>query len=514
MTLSRESAATRRWDVSIALKRVRTFVGSRALPSPLIAICGVVGLVLIVVSTGYGFHRDELYFIVAGSHPAFGYVDQPPLTPLISAAMANLLGVSPTAIRLLPALAAALVVVLTGLMARELGGSGRAQVLASMTAAVSGVLAEGHLDHTTTYDLLAWAVILWLVIRLLAGADRRLWLAVGLAAGVALENKDTPIFLAAGLAVGLVLARRWEVLVSRWTWAGLALALPIWLPNLVWQAGNGFPEITMAHAIAGDTAANRVLLLPMLLLFAGPLLFPVSIAGLGWLLRSRAGSPWRALGVAFTVIVGLVLASGGKFYYAAAFVPVLIAAGTIVLDAWLDEGRPRLRTASFAATSILSGALMAVIVLPGLPPATLASTPIPTLYDTSAEQIGWPQFVSTVQKVVDELPADQRSHAVVFTSNYSEAAALELFGSQMPPVYSGHNSYWYWGPPGADRTTVIVVGQGNPAFLNRYFETCQYAAVVDNGYGLDNQEQSKVVSVCSGLIGPWAEIWPELRHFD
>ena len=514
MTVAPESTEPARSRLGVALREVRASVGARRLPWPILAVGGAMGLVLLLVSAGYGFHRDELYFIVAGRHPAFGYVDQPPLTPLISAAVSNMLGVSPTALRLLPALTAAAIVVLTGLMTRELGGSGRAQLLASITAALSGVLAEGHLDHTTTYDLLAWAIILWLVIRLLAGADRRLWLAVGLVAGIALENKDTPVFLGSGLAAGVIVARRWDVLACRWTWAGLALALAVWAPNLGWQVANGFPEVTMAHAIAGDATANRTLLVPMLLLFAGPLLFPVSIAGLGWLLLGRDGAPWRTVGFAFPVIVAMVAASGGKFYYAAAFVPVLIAAGAIVLDYWLDGGHGRLRSASFAAAAAASGATMALLVLPILPPAVLNSTPIPSLYDTSVEQIGWPQYVATVDGVVDSLPAAERAHAVVVTGNYAEAAAVELLGTEGVPVYSGHNSYWDWGPPAADRTTAILIGIGVGGPLASYFHECSMAAQINNGYGVDNQEQYQTVWVCTGLRVPWSQIWPNFRHVD
>ena len=171
---------------------------------PVLLVAGLMVVVLLAVSGAYGFHRDELYFIVAGRHPAFGYPDQPPLTPLLSAASVALLGLSPTAVRVLPALAMGLVVVLTALMARDLGGSRRAQLLAAVTVALSGYLAAGHFDATATYDLLFGAVILWLLLKLLGGGDRRLWLAVGATAGIGLENKDTLLLLLLGLAVGVV----------------------------------------------------------------------------------------------------------------------------------------------------------------------------------------------------------------------------------------------------------------------------------------------------------------------
>src|SRR5664280_3667630 len=157
---------------------------------------------------------------------------------------------------------------------RDLGGSRRAQVLAAITATLSGYLGAGHLDTTTEPDLLAWAIVLWLLVKLLAGGDRRLWLMVGVVTGIGLENKDTLLFLGAGLAVGLVFARRWDVVRSRWAWAAIGIALLLWAPNLAWQAANGWPQLTMASNIGGYAADNRAQIVPFLWLFAGMLLFP------------------------------------------------------------------------------------------------------------------------------------------------------------------------------------------------------------------------------------------------
>ena len=299
---------------------VRPFTSLAAL-WPVFLVAGLMVVGLLAVSGAYGFHRDELYFIVAGRHPAFGYPDQPPLTPLLSAASVALLGLSPTAVRVLPALAMGLVVVLTALMARDLGASRRGQLLAAVTVALSGYLAAGHFDATATYDLLFAAVILWLLVKLLAGGDRRLWLAAGVAAGIGLQNKDTLLLLCVGLVVGLVLARRWDVLRSPWAWAAAGIALLLWAPNLAWQATHGWPQLTMAHVIAGDAAANQAQLLPVLWLFAGPLLFLVTVAGWAWMLLAKVASPWRAIAFAALVVLVLVVASGGKGYYAVGVAP-------------------------------------------------------------------------------------------------------------------------------------------------------------------------------------------------
>jgi hypothetical protein len=482
-----------------------------ALPWPVYLVAGVMVACLVAVSGAYGFHGDEMYFVVAGQHPAFGYVDQPPLTPLLSAASVAILGVSPTAVRVLPALEMGTVVLLVALIARDLGGSRRAQVLAALVAALSGYLGAGHLDTTTEPDLLAWALILWLLVKLLGGSDPRLWLAVGVVGGLALENKDTIAFLGAGLAVGFVATRRWDVIRSPWAWASIAIAAVLWLPNLAWQAANGWPQLTMASNIAGYAADNRAQIVPLLWLFTGPLLFPITLAGLAWILGARAAAPWRALGIAAIFAFGLVFVSGGKPYYAIGSAPLFMAAGAILLDRWFERGHTALKATAFVVAAVISGGLIALLTLPILPVATYARTSLPDAVPDTANQVGWPAFVATVESVVASLSPDQRNHAVILANDYSEASPLVLLGTGLPPVYSGHNSYWSWGPPSDDRTVVIHVGDWRPEDWGEFFDSCRDVAHIDNGLGIDNAEQGMPVTVCTGTRAPWRTMWPALR---
>jgi 4-amino-4-deoxy-L-arabinose transferase-like glycosyltransferase len=474
-------------------------------------IAGVMLAGLLALSGAYGLHGDEMYYVVAGQHPAFGYVDEPPLTPLLSAGSVALLGISPTAVRILPAIEMTLVVVLVALIARDLGGSPRAQLLGAITAALSGYLGAGHLDTTTELDLLVWAAIVWLLVRILRGDDVRWWLVVGVIAGIGLENKDTILFLGAGVAVGLLFTWRWDVVRSPWAWAGLGIAGLAWVPNLLWQAANGWPQLAMASQIAGYAARNRAQVIPLLWLFTGPLLFPVSAAGLMWVLFAPEGKPWRGLGIASVVAVGLVLVTGGKAYYAIGTAPLFMAAGAIIVDRWFARGHAGAKMASFGVAAALSGALVAYLTLPILPVAIYAKTTLPADVPDTANQAGWPQFVATVERVVAALPPDQRAHAVILTNDYSEASPLVLFGTGLPPVYSGHNAYWFWGPPPADRTVVVHVGDWRPADWSEFFVGCRDVAVIDNGLGIENGEQGKAVSVCPGLRAPWTALWPALR---
>jgi hypothetical protein len=473
----------------------------------LVALATVVGL--LALAPAYGFHRDELYFIVVGRHPAFGYVDQPPLTPLLSAAAVALLGLEPFALRVLPALTIGAVVLLSAAIAREMGGSRRAQALAAVVTAVSGYLAAGHSGVTATYDLGFWAVILWLATRLLRGGDPRLWVIVGAVAGLGLLNKHLVLFLVGGLFVGL-LAHRRDLLRTRWPWLGALVALLLWSPNLAWQAANGFPQLTMAGRIAGNGIENRVMLLPQLLLLAGPLLFPLSILGLWRLARAPELRPFRALATAFLAILGVVLLSGGKSYYVAGGLPILMAAGAIAAERWLQRGGWRAPVLGVATAGSL--VIVALLTLPVLPAATLATTPIPDIYPENAEQVGWPELVATVRDVVDALPADERSRAVILTGNYGEQGALELLGPGLPPAYSGHNSLADLGPPPDGRDVVVLVGWWGDQ-TGSSLGSCARQATIDNPAGMPNQERGAGVMVCRTLR-PWSEMWSKFRHTD
>ncbi|MFB9834101.1 glycosyltransferase family 39 protein, partial [Actinoallomurus acaciae] len=221
----------------------------------------VVGLaaVLSALSPRYGFHRDELYFLVAGGHPAWGYVDQPPLTPLIARAATALFGDTPAGLRVAATLAGAATVFVTALIARELNGGRRAQVFAALAAAVSGfVLAVGHMVSTATFDLLAWLVVAWLALGLARTGDGRRWPVLGAVVGLAMLNKYLVGMLAVALLIAVLSVGPRGVLRGRWPVAAVAIAAVIATPNLWWQATHGWPQLTVAGGISSDDgAANR-----------------------------------------------------------------------------------------------------------------------------------------------------------------------------------------------------------------------------------------------------------------
>jgi Dolichyl-phosphate-mannose-protein mannosyltransferase len=486
----------------------------------LLGVAAALVALLLAVAGRYGYHRDELYFLVASRQLAWGYVDQPPLTPALAGLARLLLGDWLVGLRLLPAVAVGALVVVTGLLARELGGGRAAQLLAAACVAGSGVtLGTGHLHSTTTYDLLAWAVGLWLLVRLLGTGDRRLWLPIGLVVGVGLLNKATVAQLAAAVLVGLLAdrdARR--LLASGWLVAGAAVALLLWAPYLAWQAGHGWPQLAVfADLRAEDGGLGAGLaFLPWQLLVTNPLLAPLWVVGLVALLRDRWARPWRPLAVAWLVFVGFYTMVGGKPYYAFGFYPALYAAGAV----WLARRRERRGEGGLPLRRLLPAvAVAAVLPLPLLLPVLPASTlrTIAKVNYDAGETFAWPTYVAQVLRVRDGLPPAERAVAIAVTGNYGEAGALARYGGAWgrTAVFSGHNSAWWWGPPSGDGRVVIVVGNaGGRELLQERFRSVTLATRLDNGQGVNNEEQGQPVWVCRGLRGTWAGTWRDWRHYS
>lgn len=479
-----------------------------------VAIAVLTSAVLVTTAGRYGYHRDELYFRAAGLHPAFGYVDQPPLTPLLARAGIELFGDSLTGLRVLAALAIGLVVLLAGLIARELGGGPGVQALASAATAVSGFpLAVGHMLSTDTLGLLTWTALGWLLIRALRDGGAR-WLPVGLVAGIGLQNKALMAALLAAIVVGLVISCPRTVLRDRWLWLGVLLAVAVWAPNLVWQALHGWPQLRMVDVISGGGtgfSTPRWSFLPYQLVLYGLLLTPIWLAGWWRLARDQELVRYRCLAVAFVVLFVALIAANGKAYYATGIYPLLLGAGAEPVVRWFSSARSR-RTAIGAALT-LTAAVNVYLFLPLVPADRLAGSPVPTVNPTAAETVGWPEFAATLSAAYRSLPPDQRAHTVVLGNNYGEAGAVDRFRGEfeLPAAFSGQNSYHDWGPPPESATGVLAVRVPEPT-LRRWFVSVTPVAHIDNRVGLDNDEQGQVVWLCQGRNAPWTTIWPELRR--
>jgi 4-amino-4-deoxy-L-arabinose transferase-like glycosyltransferase len=484
---------------------------------PILAITAILGAVLVATSGAYGYHRDELYFLACGQHLAWGYPDQPLFVPLVARLMSDIAPTSLVVLRLPSAVAAVAAVALTGLLARELGGGRGAQVFAAGAVAASALLVGGgHTLNTTIFGLVVWALVFLLVMRILRTADERLWLLVGFVVGFGLLDSDLVAFLIFAVVVSLLLVGPRTAFRSPWLYAGGLVAVAMWMPYLLWQAGHGWPELKVAQSIANGgsgTSTPRWFLLPGQLVLVSLFLSPVWIAGLIRLLRDGALRRWRALGVAYLVLAATFIITGGKIYYLGGMLPLLLAAGAEPVMEWMRRGRARLRWALIVAAFVLTLGSLPVL-LPIVPVGDLHDTSIVNLNYDAGETVGWPTYVHEIARVYRALPTAARPTTIVLASNYGEAGAVDHYGSAdgLPAAYSGHNAYYYWGPPPASATTAIAVGFGRRR-LARFCGRLRLAARLNNHLEVDDDEQRAPVRVCSDLREGWAAIWPTLRHF-
>ena len=357
------------------LRRCR-FLSSDQVPVLAWVIAAVFVAVELAVSARYGFLQDELYFIVAGHHLAFGYVDQPPIGPLL-ARITGILGVSPTAIRIIPALAGGAVVVMTARLAALFGAGRFGRVFAALMMACAPVLLGAvHIGNTTPLDLLAWTAVLVCVSTALLRDRPRWWLAAGLVAGFGLEADNLVILLLICLTIGLLASAQRPVLRTRWPWLGAGIAAVIWAPNLIWQAAHGWPQLAMSAALhqQNTSPADYAGAVPAQLLYLGLLVAPVVVAGFVVLWRTPG---LRFLAITATLVLVYVVAwVPGKVYYADGIAPAVLAAGALATERWIARAhRPGLRRGTVLAACLVGVAVALPSLLPVLPVGDVHNLP-------------------------------------------------------------------------------------------------------------------------------------------
>ncbi|MEJ2864404.1 ArnT family glycosyltransferase [Actinomycetospora flava] len=440
---------------------------------PVLLLAGVVAVVHAVTSAWYGAFGDELYFVAAGRHLAWGYADQPPLVPWLAAGLDALAPGNLVVLRLPATLTSAAHVVVTALVAAEMGGRRRAQLLAGAAVAMSPfLLATGHLLATSTLDPFLWTLLLWLVVRwirtdsrlrrgssaaLRAAGQDRLLLAAAPVLAVALSVKFLVPVLVAGLAVGVLVAGPRRLLARPALWVALVLAAASTVPTLLWQAAHGWPQLHMGAVVAaeGGLTGNRWCFLPFAAWDVG--LVPGAVlAGLGlWgLLRAEVLRPWRAVGIAAVAATAVMIAAGGRPYYVMGLAAVLLAAGAVVLQ---DRRPARWWGWTVSVPAYVASALVvAVIALPLGP----ASWRVERGDFLTAGQVGWQSLAADTGAAYRALPPEQQARTTVLAWSYWYAAALEVYGpaAGLPPVYSAHRGFAYLGPPPDTATAAILVG--------------------------------------------------------
>ena len=483
---------------------------------PVLGIAALLVVIELLVAARYGFHRDELYFLACARHLAWGYVDQPPLVPAVARFSTALFGPSVVGLRVWPALAGAAAVFLTALIARELGGGRRAQELGALAAATSAeMLAILHLLSTAAFDLLFWAAITVLVARLVRTGDQRLWLAIGAVTGAGLMNKYNVAFLIAGVLFGLIAGGYARLLRGGWPWAGLALALAILSPNLIWNAQHHWAALAMLRALHNENSSLGASLsfFPAQLFIVGPVLLVFWLGGLRWLYRSSLGRP---LALAYVGLVVLDTLSGAKSYYLGGMYSALFAAGGVWAEQRLSTRSGAHTTRCVAIGMIAGGAVTLPLALPVLPVGAQAHSGWEgNINKDLSATVGWQRVVRQVAGVASTLAPAERARLVVFTGDYGAAGAVDLYGTRygLPHAISGHNNYWWWGPGNiADGTTAIAVNL-DKAYLQTIFSDVTPAGTVDTGHGIWTEERGDPIWICRGQKVPWAVAWPNAGHY-
>ncbi len=464
----------------------------------------------------YGFHRDELATLDDARHLAWGYVAYPPVTPFFGRLALSVFGTSLRGFRLFAALAEAIAVVLTGLMARELGGGRKAQLMAA-AAAVPFCLAGGALMQYVSFDYLWWVLTAFFVVRLLRSEEPKWWIAIGSAIGLGMLTKYTMGFFALGVAAGVLLTDARRQLRSKMLWLGVVVAVLIFLPNVLWQWQHRFISLDfLRHIHERDVRIGRTTnFLPNqleLTLFA----FPLAIAGLCFYFSPKRRR-FRALGWMYVVPLVLFVLAKGRAYYLAAAYPMLYAAGAVWFEQSLNSIRWRPIVEAVAWTALAADIVItAAVALPLAPPGSRWWAMATRFDGDLVEEIGWPELVQEVARIRDSLPSEDRRRLGVLAANYGEAGALNLYGPayQLPTAISGINSFWQRGYGNPPPETLIVLGLSRQ-FVEKNFASCRLAGHVSNPYNVKNEESGDHPDIffCRGLVRSWPEFWKDFQYF-
>jgi len=486
---------------------------------PVLCIAAAAGVLHILTNGRYGFHRDELQFLSDARHLDWGYVSYPPLTPFIERVALSLFGLSMVGLRLFSVIAQVLVIVVSALMARDLGGGRLAQFTTALVVALSPLpIFEATEFQYTSYAFLWWVLAVWFTIRLLKTDNPRWWLAIGAALGLGLMTKYAIVFYIAGILAGMAFTPARRYFTSKWFWAGVGLALLIFLPNIIWLVRHDFISYKfLQHIHVRDVGEGRAdgFLLNQFLVCANVFAVPVWLMGLYAFLRNR-----RYRMVAWMYLVPLLVfwIDKGRFYYVAEAYPMLLAMGSVACERWLTRipRWPRLTVeAVFFAGVLFAGGYFFAGWVPLASDGPLRDFALKHSEDLR-EEIGWDELVKNIAAVRDSLPADRQNTVGILVGNYGEQGAIELLGSayHLPMPMSMTNSAWLRGYPTPPPSTVIIIGSSRE-WIEKNFTGCRIAGNTGNSLGVKNEESEyhKDIFVCGPPRQPWPVFWKEHERF-
>lgn len=491
-------------------------------------------LTLIGRYQGYGYFRDEFYYLICGRHLAWGYVDHGPLVALQARLAEMLFGKSLVGLRMFAALGGGGRVFLTGLIAWALGGRRSAQVLGMIGIIVvpQYIGCDGYLSMNSVESLF-WMTALLAIILIQRGASERLWLVFGLSAGLGLLNKPSMTFFLVAMLVALLLTPQRRLLMTPWMLAGIALLFAVVTPNILWQMHNHWP--TLEFLQNGRIEHKNVILNPLAFLnaqFLGmhPINLLIWLPGLVWLLRQ---STWRWLGFTFLLFLGIMMALHAKDYYVVPIYPILFAGGGIAWESRLRESAKRPDPQRIFGFPLLESALVftGLLILPMSSPVLTPSQwiaytaalhlrdvanktenaetgPLPQFY---ADRFGWQEEVDQVQRIADSLPPDQRKQLVILCSNYGEASAINFLGHDLPTAVSGHNNYYLWGPGQLPGEVAIIIERNIPEHYLKYYDHVEIGGHMGTAWSMPFEHRN--IYLLHGRHQDIQSLWPNEKDF-
>ncbi len=485
----------------------------------------LVRILLQVFTNGeYGFHQDEMVTIdIALRHLAWGYVAWPPVTPFLARLSVSIFGLSVIGLRAFAVVAEGLVMLLTGLMIRDLGGRRCTQILGAVAVATTPIsIIQGGLFQYETLDYLCWVLLAFTVVKLLTSKDARWWLGVGAAIGLGMMTKYTIAVLVVGVVVGTLVTRNRYYLKSMWLWGGALLALVIWLPNLIWEFQNHWISLSFLAAIHTrdiQMGLTNSYFINQLEFNLNPVMLVLVLGGLYYYFFAPGGQRYRMMGWLYFVPFFIFLLARGKGYYLAATYPMLAVGGSVWWEVRLSSlaNSHRAHIWRLATWSVL-GAFAVLFIATELPVAPLGSAWWDVVSKNNAElksEVGWPQLAQQVGQAYNILPKSEQSHAAILAFTAGEVGSIDLYGPAygLPRVISGFNSYWQYGYGNPPPQTLIVVG-ASADFLSN-FRGCTYFAAISTPFNIQNDETSthRTIYICHNLLQPWPEFWKHFQYF-
>lgn len=499
---------------------------------PVLLILGLVFIIIQLITGGnYPLFRDEFYYLDCADHPAFGYVDHPPLSIIILAVWKAMFGTSLISLRILPAFSGALLVILSGFITKELGGNKYAQVLTALCIlGVPFYLGVTGFYSMNSYELLFWTALYLILLKIINSGSSRLWLLFGLTAGFGLMNKISVGFFLASVFAAIIFTPERKFFKDKFFWGGMFLAGLIFLPYAIWNASNDYPTLEfMQNAIKYKISEMTPLgFFSEQIINTNPFSSLIWLGGLLYILFSKRMQKFKAAGFIYVFAFLFLALQNSKPYYLAAAYPLLFASGAAAISEFTERKSFKWLKPVVLIYAVTAGLIVMPLAIPVLSPvslikysASLGITPgsaekskLGVLPQHFADRFGWEEMTEKVAAVYNSLTPAEKQRTGIFARNYGEAGALNYYGKKfgLPRCMSGHNSHWLWGPVSDSIENLIIIGDFEADELEESFGDFRLIDKTSNPYAMP-YENDLPIFLCRKLKKSIRELWPGTKMY-